>query len=158
MRRGTSETHGRCNTHPDGRRQAEAYTESAGGGPAVEATMEDKFNMMLEPAPYRGVPGIYLGRGPAGPRACVEGTGLGVFELIRQYQNCDADLACFAECFHWLRPEQLRAALAYYHLYQAEIDAWLSEEDAMDIDAWNAETQRIIEAKRASSAVQVATE
>ncbi|HZU76850.1 MAG TPA: hypothetical protein VFA70_08820 [Dehalococcoidia bacterium] len=97
---------------------------------------------------HRGVPEIVLAEGPAGPRARIAGTGIEVLEVIRTYKNTKCDLGRYAEAFHWLTPEQLRAALAYHHLYQDEIDTGLAEEDALDIE----ELKEFIAARRTAQA------
>src|SRR2546423_15402527 len=102
-----------------------------------------------EPAFYR-VPGIVLADGPAGPRARIAGTGIEVFEVIRTYHATGDDVGRLGEAYHWLTPRQLRAALAYYHLYSAEIDGWLAEEDALDLS----DLQAQIAARYGSSATR----
>lgn len=76
----------------------------------------------------RRAPGIIFVDGPAGRRARVAGTGLEVFEIIKYYIGFERDWQELRQRFDWLTDEQLRAAVRYYELYPAEIDARLEEE------------------------------
>ena len=75
----------------------------------------------------RRIPGIVFADGAAGRRARIAGTGIEVFEVIQQYLNVDRDWGQTQETYHWLTPEQLSAAIAYYTAYPEEIDEWLTE-------------------------------
>ena len=83
---------------------------------------------LSEAEKMRRVPGIIFADGAAGRRARIAGTGLDVFEIIKGYLDCDRDLDCLTECFHWLTAEQLRAALNYYAQFAEEIDERLARE------------------------------
>lgn len=67
------------------------------------------------------VPGIIFADGPAGRRARVAGTGLEVFEIINVYYAADEDLERLMRTFHWLKAEQILAALDYYRAFPEEI-------------------------------------
>jgi uncharacterized protein (DUF433 family) len=77
------------------------------------------------------VPGIIFVDGPTGRRARVAGTGLEVFEIIHGYETVDEDLEGLLEAFHWLKAEQILAALRYYREFPEEIDAVLDRMEAM---------------------------
>ncbi len=78
----------------------------------------------------RLVPGIHFMDEPAGRCAKVPGTGLGVWEVIQGYiERCDHDEHLLAREYDWLSSAQLRAALDYYGLFPAEIEARLALED-----------------------------
>ena len=77
------------------------------------------------------VPGIIFVDGPTGRRARVAGTGLEVFEIIHGYETVDEDLERLLAAFHWLKGEQILAALRYYREFPEEIDEILDEMEAM---------------------------
>jgi len=68
---------------------------------------------------------------PAGRQACVQGSSLGVWEVVmvaRTYQN---DAAAVARHFRW--PEtKVQAALNYAKAFPDEIESALAENDTMD--------------------------
>ena len=68
------------------------------------------------------VPGIYFRDTPTGYHAHIEGTGLGVWEVVREIRSPEDALATLTAEFPWLTGEQRQAALDYYALYPAEID------------------------------------
>jgi uncharacterized protein (DUF433 family) len=74
----------------------------------------------------RQCPGIYFADEPSGRTAKIGGTGLGVWEVLRDY-SADQDADRLRKAFHWLSQAQITAALMYYARYrdevQAEIDA-----------------------------------
>jgi uncharacterized protein (DUF433 family) len=100
-----------------------------------------------EPESYYRVPGIVLAEGPAGPRARIAGTGIEVFEVIGPYLSMDRDAKRLRKRFHWLSPEQLRAALTYYERYRDEIDERLQREDEVDPE----EIRRLVQARYGAS-------
>jgi len=65
-------------------------------------------------------PGIYFADEPSGRTAKVNGTGLGVWEVLRDFRN-DKDLERLRRTFSHLSEAQLTAALVYYRRYQEEI-------------------------------------
>ncbi|MGD9891220.1 MAG: hypothetical protein AB7R89_05405 [Dehalococcoidia bacterium] len=77
----------------------------------------------------RRVPGIYFADSPSGRQAYIVGTGLGVFEIVRELRDLDTDWEELRGAFHWLSEEQLRTALVYYEAYPEEIDAQFREEE-----------------------------
>lgn len=63
------------------------------------------------------VPGIYFGTEATGRVAKVQGTGLGVWEVIRIYRAFNGDLQAIAEAYPYLTRQRLQAALCYAQLY-----------------------------------------
>lgn len=76
----------------------------------------------------RRVPGIFFADGPAGRRARVAGTGLDVFEIIKNYRAFREDFEELRLRFDWLSEEQVRAAVRYYETYPDEIIERLERE------------------------------
>jgi uncharacterized protein (DUF433 family) len=87
--------------------------------------------LLTEEEKMRRVPGIIFANGAAGRRARVAGTGLEVFEIIHGFESAGEDLEKLMESFHWLRAEQILAALHYYREFPEEIDTILDEMEAM---------------------------
>ncbi len=83
--------------------------------------------LISEEEKMRRVPGIVFVDGATGRRARVEGTGLEVFEIIHGYKVVGKDLERLLRAFHWLKAEQILAALDYYRAFPDEIDAKLEE-------------------------------
>ena len=67
--------------------------------------------------------GIGFVDGPTGRRANVSETGLDVWEIIATWKAEGRDEEGLRLAYHWLKPEQLCVALAYYRAYPEEIDA-----------------------------------
>lgn len=84
--------------------------------------------LLEEAIRMRRVPGVAFGDGPGGRRAIVAGTGLDVWEIIATWRAGAEDFGQLRREYGWLTESQLRAALAYYELYTAEIDARLERE------------------------------
>lgn len=88
-------------------------------------------DLLTEEEKMRRVPGIIFVDGAMGRRARIAGTGLEVFEIINSYESVGEDLEGLLEAFHWLKAEQILAALHYYREFPEEIDAILDEMEAM---------------------------
>ena len=74
-------------------------------------------------------PGIDFIDGPAGRRARVVGTGLGVWEVIEVFRANEGSPAATAD--YLAIPESLiRSALAYYADFPDEIDDWIERNRA----------------------------
>jgi len=82
----------------------------------------------------RRCPGIYFADEPSGRTARVSGTGLGVWEVLRDFRR-DHDVERLRRAFGHLSQAQLAAALMYHRRYPEEIQR---EVDANA--AWTAET------------------
>ncbi len=81
-----------------------------------------------KPLPVKMVPGIIYA--PLAKRARIQGTGLEVWEIVAQYEAVNRDFAALQECFDWLTPEQLRAALRFAELNPEFIAERFAREDA----------------------------
>ncbi len=68
----------------------------------------------------RECPGIYFATEPAGRTAKLSGTGLGVWEVLRDFVQ-DEDTERVRRAFPQLSQAQITAALIYYKRYSAEI-------------------------------------
>jgi uncharacterized protein (DUF433 family) len=85
-------------------------------------------NEMLEEAvKMRRIPGIYFVDRASGRTACIQGTGLGVWEIIRDFRDMGESWDAIREGYHWLSENQLRSALAYAQAYPKEIDTQVRE-------------------------------
>jgi uncharacterized protein (DUF433 family) len=77
----------------------------------------------------RRVPGIYFADTICGRMATIEGTGLGVWEIVKVYIAADRDRSLLKRAFHWLTPRQLNAALTFYEAFPQAVDRRLALED-----------------------------
>jgi uncharacterized protein (DUF433 family) len=87
--------------------------------------------LLEEAIRMRRAPGIVFVEGPTGRRAAIAGTGLDVWELIATFREGGANYETLRQSYPWLTEAQLRAALAYYELYPAEIDERLAAEEQL---------------------------
>lgn len=69
----------------------------------------------------RECPGIYFASEPAGRTAKIAGTGLGVWEVLRDFVH-DKDAERLQHAFRHLSRSQLTAALMYHGRYASEIE------------------------------------
>ncbi len=83
----------------------------------------------------RACPGIYFADEPTGRVAKVAGTGLGVWELIRDYLESRRDEAALRKLFPQLSGGQVKAALLYYSKYPDEIDDAIAENRSLTWEA-----------------------
>jgi len=74
------------------------------------------------------IPGIDFVDEPAGRRARIVGTGLGVWEIIKAYHEFDNDRDVLIYGMDWLTPEQIDVALRYYAAFPDEIDDWVKRD------------------------------
>jgi uncharacterized protein (DUF433 family) len=89
-------------------------------------------NELLEEAiRMRRAPGILFLDGPTGRRPGVAGTGLDVWEIIATWKSVEGSFEALQRSYPWLTEAQLKAPLAYYELYPAEIDARLDREERL---------------------------
>ena len=80
----------------------------------------------------RAVPGITYSWEER--RARIAGEGLEVWESIRQHQGMGEDWDSLREAFDWLTEEQLHAALRFYELNRAFVDARIARDEAVDLE------------------------
>jgi uncharacterized protein (DUF433 family) len=101
-------------------------------------SFNEVLNELVEEAvKMRHCPGIVFADGPTGRRARLAGTGIDVWEVIRDYKACGENFQQLHEALDMLTETQLQQALAYYQLYPKEIDERLEREAA-----WTEETVR----------------
>lgn len=82
--------------------------------------------MLSEAVKMRRIPGIVFVDSPLGRVARVAGTGIEIFEIARTYEELGEDRERLKSAYHWLSPQQLRAALAYISAYPQEIEDCLT--------------------------------
>lgn len=78
----------------------------------------------------RQCPGIYFAYEPSGRTAKIGGTGLGVWEVLRDFSR-DQDIDRIRAVFPQLSRPQIRAALMYYARYRDEIQGKIAANDAL---------------------------
>jgi uncharacterized protein (DUF433 family) len=78
----------------------------------------------------RACPGIYFADEPAGREAKIAGTGLAVWEVIRDFLASGRDERKVRKAFPTLSAAQVRAAVLYYEKYRTEVDAEIAENAA----------------------------
>jgi uncharacterized protein (DUF433 family) len=84
-------------------------------------------DLLEEALRMRQCPGIYFADEPAGREAKVAGTGLGIWEVIRDYLAAGKDMGALRKSLPRLSEAQVRACLLYYGKYPREIDAQIEE-------------------------------
>ncbi len=84
-------------------------------------------DLIEEALRMRECPGIYFLDEPAGREAKVAGTGLSVWEVVRDYLDEGRDARRLKKALPHLSAAQLKAALLYYEKYPEEIDAAIRE-------------------------------
>ena len=92
-------------------------------------------DLLEEALRMRACPGIYFADEPAGRVAKVAGTGLGVWEIIRDYLAEGGDAEKVKEALPQVGEVELKAALLYYRKYPQEIDAEIGENAALTPEA-----------------------
>ena len=83
----------------------------------------------------RECPGIYFADEPAGREAKVSGTGLAVWEIIRDYLAAGKNEQAVRKAFPQLSGAQVKACLLYYGKYPQEIEAAIEENAALTREA-----------------------
>lgn len=82
----------------------------------------------------RQCPGIYFADEPSGRTAKIGGTGLGVWEVVRDY-SMDQDVDRLRKAFPQLSQAQITAALMYYARYRDEVQAQIDANAALTPEA-----------------------
>lgn len=96
-------------------------------------------DLLEEALRMRECPGISFADEPAGREAKIAGTGLGVWEVIRDYVAAGKDERALRESFPWLSEAQRKACLLYYSKYPQEIEALIAENEALMVEAVQAQ-------------------
>jgi uncharacterized protein (DUF433 family) len=97
------------------RRDLEAAAARAG-----RSVSDIAQELIQEGLRMRECPGIYFAMEPSGRTAKISGTGLGVWEVLRDFVE-DEDLDRVLRAFSQLSSAQITAALIYYKRYPDEI-------------------------------------
>ncbi|MGH7321548.1 MAG: hypothetical protein ACRELA_18260 [Candidatus Rokuibacteriota bacterium] len=93
-----------------------------------QRSVSDVAQQLLEEAiRTRECPGIYFAEEPAGRTAKIMGSGLGVWEVIRDYTAVGAREERLREIFPQLTPAQISAARNYFLRYRDEIERRIDE-------------------------------
>jgi uncharacterized protein (DUF433 family) len=95
-------------------------------------SVSDVAQQLLEEAiRTRECPGIYFADEPAGRTAKIMGTGLGVWEVMRDYLAAGEREDRLREVFPHLTPAQMSAARNYFLRYRAEVQQKVDENAAL---------------------------
>ena len=79
------------------------------------------------------------------------GTGLEVFEVIDIYRSSGENWDRLKAGLHWLKDEQLRAALRYFEHYPDEILPCIDEDAAREeVAEWNRKIEELRAAKNST--------
>jgi uncharacterized protein (DUF433 family) len=92
-------------------------------------------DLIEEALRIRECPGIYFADEPAGREAKVAGTGLAVWEVIRDYVAAGKDEKLVRKALPRLSAGQVKACLIYYSKYPQEIEAAIEENAALTREA-----------------------
>lgn len=94
-------------------------------------TFSDVAQDLLDEAlRMRESPGIYFADEPAGREAKVAGTGLGVWEVIRDYLVAGGSAAAVRKSLPQLTAAQIKACLLYYEKFPEEVRAEIEENES----------------------------
>ncbi len=88
-------------------------------------------DLIEEALRMRECPGIYFADEPGGREAKVAGSGLGVWEVVRDYLASGPDERTLRKALPHLSAAQVKACLVYYRRYPQEIDAEIQEDAAL---------------------------
>jgi uncharacterized protein (DUF433 family) len=92
-------------------------------------------DLIEEALRMRECPGVYFADEPGGRETKVAGSGLGVWEVIRDYLATERDERALRKSLPQLSAAQVKACLLYYRRYPQEIDAQIRENAALTRDA-----------------------
>ena len=90
--------------------------------------------LLEEALRMRQCPGIYFADEPSGRTAKIGGTGLGVWEVVRDHGKGE-DLDRLRKAFPHLSQAQITAALIYYARYRDEVQAQIDANAALTPEA-----------------------
>ena len=88
-------------------------------------------DLIEEALRMRECPGIYFADEPGGREAKVAGSGLGVWEVLRDYLAAGRDERALRKSLPQLSAAQVKACLLYYRRYPQDIDAEIRENAAL---------------------------
>ena len=99
-------------------------------------SLSDVAQLLLEEAiRLRECPGIYFADEPTGRTAKVMGTGLGVWEIMRDYLAVGEQEARLRQIFPQLSAAQIAAARNYFLRFREEIQRRISDDAALTAEA-----------------------
>ena len=104
--------------------QIEAEMERRGVGEWSTMVVE----LLDEAMRTRRAPGIVFVDGATGRRPVVAGSGLEVWEVVATWKEVGRNYERLRAAYEWLTEPQLRAALSYHELYEAEVERHLERE------------------------------
>lgn len=88
-------------------------------------------DLIEEALRMRECPGIYFADEAGGREAKVAGSGLGVWEVLRDYLAAGRDERALRKSLPQLSAAQVKASLLYYRRYPQEIDGEIRENAAL---------------------------
>jgi uncharacterized protein (DUF433 family) len=115
------------------RRSVRAGLEQAAAR-AQRSVSEVAQELIEEGLRMQECPGIYFAAEPAGRTAKIAGTGLGIWEVLRDFVH-DEDIARVRRAFPQLSSPQISAAVIYYHRYPQEIQRRVAANAALTAEA-----------------------
>jgi uncharacterized protein (DUF433 family) len=99
-------------------------------------SLSDVAQLLLDEAiRLRECPGIYFADEPTGRTAKVMGTGLGVWEIMRDYLAVGEREDRLREVFPQLSPAQIAAARNYFLRFREEIQKRMADDTALTAEA-----------------------
>ncbi|MBI4609038.1 MAG: DUF433 domain-containing protein [Candidatus Rokubacteria bacterium] len=101
-------------------------------------------DLIEEALRMRECPGIYFADEPGGREAKLAGTGLGAWEVIRDYKAGGKNEQALRKSFPRLSAAQVKACLLYYSRYPQEIDAEIAENAALTRKAVQAKVPGLV--------------
>jgi uncharacterized protein (DUF433 family) len=105
---------------------------------------EVTHNLLDEALRMRSCPGIYFADEPAGREAKVAGTGLGVWEVVRDYLAANRDEQALRKAFPQLSAAQTRACLLYHAKFPEEIAVEIAENDALTLNTLESQSPGLV--------------
>lgn len=103
-------------------------------------------DLLDEALRMRECPGIYFANEPAGREAKVAGTGLGVWEVIRDYLMAGESEAAVRKALPQLSAAQIKACLLYYEKFPEEVRAQIEENESAGRQRVEARSRRVARA------------
>lgn len=99
-------------------------------------SLSDVAQLLLDEAiRLRECPGIYFADEPTGRTAKVMGTGLGVWEIMRDYLAVGEREDQFRRIFPQLSPAQIASARNYFIRFREEIQRRIADDTALTAEA-----------------------
>lgn len=95
----------------------------------------------------RQCPGIYFADEPSGRTAKIGGTGLGVWEVVRDLAG-DQKVDRLRKAFPQLSQAQITAALMYYARYRDEVQTRIDANAALTLEAVEAQHPGLVRSSR----------